>query len=51
MERGPGGEVLSRRDSAARPFKMAGTRELPAGKKFINGGGNNVFQTATVAFG
>jgi hypothetical protein len=29
----------SRRDSATRPSPVAATREPPAGKKYINGGG------------
>jgi hypothetical protein len=32
--------LYSRRDSAARRSQTAGTREPPAGKKYLDGGGN-----------
>jgi hypothetical protein len=37
---GAGGDVYSRRESAASHALVAGTREPPAGKNMCDGGGN-----------
>jgi hypothetical protein len=39
----------SRRDSAARHLQTAGTREPPAGKNNVNGGGNKALQRIALA--